>query len=74
VRIIKFIELAGASRVGHAVGYATHNCSLECGLAGGQTGAKAFKGFKFNSVGSQFKKQLGDLMTALHQVCRVCSG
>eukprot|EP00798_Chlamydomonas_sp_ICE-L_P027113 gene27113-2338_t len=27
--------------------------------------SKGFKAFKFNSVGSQFKKQLGDLMTAL---------
>eukprot|EP00197_Chlamydomonas_leiostraca_P009765 CAMPEP_0202867474 /NCGR_PEP_ID=MMETSP1391-20130828/9454_1 /ASSEMBLY_ACC=CAM_ASM_000867 /TAXON_ID=1034604 /ORGANISM="Chlamydomonas leiostraca, Strain SAG 11-49" /LENGTH=1634 /DNA_ID=CAMNT_0049547521 /DNA_START=190 /DNA_END=5094 /DNA_ORIENTATION=- len=29
-------------------------------------GGKAFKGFKFNSVGSQFKKQLGELMAQLH--------
>jgi len=29
-------------------------------------GGKGLKGFKFNSVGSQFKKQLADLMTQLH--------
>lgn len=29
-------------------------------------GGRAFKGFKFNSVGSQFKKQLAELMTQLH--------
>ena len=27
---------------------------------------KGLKAFKFNSVGSQFKKQLGELMTQLH--------
>lgn len=27
--------------------------------------SKAFKGFKFNSVGSQFKRQLGELMGQL---------
>ena len=29
---------------------------------------KGLKAFKFNSVGSQFKKQLGELMTQLHSM------
>ncbi len=33
--------------------------------AGGARGGP-FRGVKFNSVGSQFKKQLAELMTALH--------
>lgn len=38
----------------------------EAGGGGGRGRAAASRGVKFNSVGSQFKKQLGELMVQLH--------
>lgn len=36
------------------------------GVEPGSRSSKNFKAFKFNSVGSQFKRQLSELMTQLH--------
>ena len=37
-------------------------------LQGGKAASKVGQGYKFSSVGSRFKKQLQELMDALHQM------
>ena len=41
---------------------------VACALQGGKAASKVGQGYKFSSVGSRFKKQLQELMDALHQM------
>ena len=60
-------SLIGATAV-NKLPFAVTGFQTASALQGGKAASKVGQGYKFSSVGSRFKKQLQELMDALHQM------